>query len=297
MSWREDWLRLSARIRGLVEGSGRFLPQNANEYAAMHHDIVLRARKTFGELENFYRVHKTLIPRAAGQCLEEFEMLHGVAFRQQLPAMCNSVDAITSLSVLDSLRVELNDLLKDREEIAKSLAARAFAHLQRSIVADESLQARWVAKFEGTHTAETECEKLGGVHLLLFGIFAFKVNAAGERTDLVFQQPIKEAEVQRTSEALVLTEWKILKENSNLDNLIDRARLQVAAYQAGALAGLELWSRRYLVMVSRDFDHRLPKEIADQGVTYEVINIAVAPSSPSTRAVQIERKSRPARKG
>jgi hypothetical protein len=33
------------------------------------------------------------------------------------------------------------------------------------------------------------CEKLAGVHLLLHGIWAFKVHAAGERTDLVFPQP------------------------------------------------------------------------------------------------------------
>jgi hypothetical protein len=227
-----------------------------------------------------------LLPSAAAQSLEEFMTLYGVSFREALPPMSSSVDAITSLSLLASLRVELDDLLKDREEIAKSLVNRAFAHLQRTIVADESVRIRWKAAFDKTRAAETKCEKLGAVHLLLFGIFAFKVDAVGERTDLVLGNRINQAEAERTAEALVLTEWKIVRNPDDLDSQIDVAHRQARVYAASALAGLELSSRRYLVMVSEDFDTRLPKEIPDQATTYEVISIAVAPSPPSKRATR-----------
>ena len=150
MSWRDDWNRLSTLVGALLEGSGRFLPVNSNEYTALLRDVVLRSRKIFTQLEAFQRIHGKTIPKGAAQTLEEFMMLHGVAFREALPAMSSSVEAMTSLSLLASLRAELDDLLKDRETIARSLVNRAFAHLQRSIVSDASIRKTWRGSFDAT---------------------------------------------------------------------------------------------------------------------------------------------------
>ena len=58
-------------------------------------------------------------------------------------------------------------------------------------------------------------QEFGGAHLLLHGIWAFKVHTPEERTDLVLQEPIRDYdEVERAAEALVLTEWKIVRNAS-----------------------------------------------------------------------------------
>jgi hypothetical protein len=74
--------------------------------------------------------------------------------------------------------------LSDVQESIRTYSERAFAHLQRSIVADEEIQRKWLCAFG---KGEVACEKLGGVDLLSHGIWAFKVDARGARTDLVFQ--------------------------------------------------------------------------------------------------------------
>jgi hypothetical protein len=83
---------------------------------------------------------------------------------------------------LDLFRAEFDHLLLDTEAVGRSIVRRAFAHLQRSIVADSDFRQKWQKAFGGN---ETGCEKLGACHLLLHGIWAFKAYAEGERTDLV----------------------------------------------------------------------------------------------------------------
>ena len=67
-------------------------------------------------------------------------------------------------------------------EHAKSLVERAFIHLQRTIVVDHDIRKKWKSAF---NTGEIACERLGAVHLLSHGIWAFKADALGERTDLI----------------------------------------------------------------------------------------------------------------
>ena len=176
--------------------------------------------------------------------------------------------------LLFSIRAELEYLFADRESVIKALASRAFAHLQRSIVVDRRIAESWRSAFK---KKEPICEKLGAVHLLLFGIYAFKVDAIGERTDLVFGTPANLLEAGRIAEALVLTEWKLVRQPSELGAKIKEARAQADAYAGGSLAGLELSSRRYLLMVSSEVMRDLPSELPGGPVTYEVVNIAVNP--------------------
>jgi hypothetical protein len=142
-------------------------------------------------------------------------------------------------------------LLADRSEVIMRRSARAFSHLQKCIIADDEIQERWAAAFA---KGETACEKLGAAHLLLHGIYAFKVDATGARTDLVLTQQIIDEEVFQIAEGLVLTEWKKVTGASEAGKHAASARKQAARYASEPLAGLELTAYRYIVLVS---EHRI----------------------------------------
>ncbi len=181
------------------------------------------------------------------------------------------------------LITEVNYLLTNISEVIKRQSERAFLHLQQSIVAAEDIQERWQKAFD---VGETACEKLGAAHLLLHGIYAFKANAEGARTDLVFpDRPLNTDTVQRTADGLVLTEWKKVEAQTEANAKAEYARKQAALYNAGILGGIELANYRYIVLVSEEQLNRI-EEIEENGVTYRHINIAVAPLSPSKAAVK-----------
>lgn len=177
-------------------------------------------------------------------------------------------------------------LLADFAAVVKRMSERAFSHLRRSIVADRAVRVRWMRAFRN---GEPACEKLGAVHLLLHGIWAFKPNMEGARTDLVFQDmPTDLEEVNRIADALVLTEWKRVMDPKEHDKEFHDARAQSDLYKKGALAGLELSDYRYLVMVSeQELGHH--DDLWEGGVYYRHINIAVNPDTPSVAAPRLAR--------
>ncbi len=124
------------------------------------------------------------------------------------------------------------------------------------------------------------CEKLGAVHLLLHGIWAFKVDAAGARTDLVFQEPASLEGVQRYAAGLVLTEWKKAVVTAEVNQRFQEARSQAKRYSQGSLLGSELTSYRYAVVVS-ERQVEVPNDLKEGNVIYRHINIAVDPQVPS----------------
>ena len=97
---------------------------------------------------------------------------------------------------------------------------------------------------------EIACERLGSIHLLSHGIFAFKVDALGARTDLVFNEPPDSSLLTRGIEGLVLTEWKVAHNATEAAEKFREARIQADLYNQGALAGIELTHYRYLIVVS-----------------------------------------------
>jgi hypothetical protein len=128
---------------------------------------------------------------------------------------------------------------------------------------------------------EVACEKLGAVHLLLHGIWAFKIDAAGARTDLVFQEPAGDfIAAQRYADGFVLTEWKKAVEESQSGQRFEEARLQARRYAQGPLGATELTGYRYAIVVSR-LQMEIPKDIREGGIIYRHINVAVAPRVPS----------------
>jgi hypothetical protein len=179
------------------------------------------------------------------------------------------------VTVLVSFRAQFDYHISDTSVVAKRLSERAFIHLQRCIVVDRELQRKWIEAFK---TDEPACEKLGAIHLLLHGIWAFKVNTAGERTDLVFNEPMLESySIERTAEAMVLTEWKRVLSPTETERMASDARKQAARYTVGALGGVELTGYRFIVLVSKE-TLTLPEDHLENGVRYRHINVAVDPS-------------------
>jgi hypothetical protein len=184
----------------------------------------------------------------------------------------------TALIKLAALEGEVTYLLRDNEQSIRGVSERAFEHLRRSIVADRQIRARWLDAYSA---GEVACERLGAVHLLGHGIWAFKANADGGRTDLVYQDRLSEFElVERTATGLILTEWKRLPDGDNSDKLFDQARQQAHQYAAGILAGIELRNHRYAVLVTK---HQVvvPNDLQVGSVTYRHICIPVDPHVPS----------------
>ncbi len=147
---------------------------------------------------------------------------------------------------LAAIKSELDYHLRDQSLGLKSTAERAFRHLQRLVAVDCDVREKWKTAF---NKGKTECEKMGAVHLLWHGVFAFKVNAEGQRTDLVYSEPPSLHVIHNTL-GLVLTEWKKLQSQTQLDATIKKATQQAQRYTNEGLADIELRDHRYIVIVS-----------------------------------------------
>jgi hypothetical protein len=144
---------------------------------------------------------------------------------------------------LAAFRSELDYLLRDAEVEVRNAVELAFEHLRRLIAVDETVRTAWRDAFD---RHEIRCEQLGSVHLLSHGIWAFKVTGAGAATDLVFADPIhtRAPTVKRTARALVLTEWKLVRDLDQAAERAREAREQAALYSAGILRGTEIKQTR-----------------------------------------------------
>src|SRR5262245_23896844 len=86
--------------------------------------------------------------------------------------------------------------------------------------------------------------------------------------------------IERTAEALVLTEWKRVLSPDKTEVMARKAREQAARYTVGALGGVELAGYRFIVLVSKQY-LTLPEDQSEKGVVYHHVNVAVDPKSPS----------------
>ena len=131
---------------------------------------------------------------------------------------------------------------------------------------------------------ETKCEKLGALHLLLHGIWAFKAHGEKGRTDLILNEPLPDLTmIEKTSTALVLTEWKVVKNKNELEAKIKEAFKQTKLYVTGVLGGIELTNYRYLVMVSAK-SMKMPSDLIENNIVYRHINVPVNSETPSVEA-------------
>ena len=287
MNWLIDWQAISARIQGLLDAGAFF-------YRALHHSsedarsvkkkvLLANAEKIFGNLNEFSEKFKSALPQDALDSLNSFltkpEMSNPEFFRPNRNYENANVQfALTSLSAFQS---EFAYLIADTQFIARKITERAFVHLQRSIIADDEIRKKWMTAYKGH---ETKCEKLGALHLLQHGVWAFKVDAIGGKTDLVLNEPLSPASpIESTADALVLTEWKVVKTHGDMQDKIKEALKQAELYSSGVLGGIEIANYRYLVMVSERM-MKMPDDRLEGTVTYRHINIAVNPRTPSEEA-------------
>lgn len=173
---------------------------------------------------------------------------------------------------------ELSRLQTDVQLVIRARSELAFAHLQRSIVADATVRRKWQAVFQ---SGEAHCEKLGAAHLLGHALFAFKVCGEGVRIDLVY--PAKSIGVGDEPfyvDGLILTEWKLCREGDDPTRCFTEAREQCERYGSGVLSEKELAFYRYAVVVSEDHVP-VPDDRVVGNVTYRHVNIAIDPMSSS----------------
>jgi hypothetical protein len=287
----ESWQALSRRIQGLV-AAGQLCKPN-DSYSTLKR-LGVHALKILTDLETFRDRFGHFLPPSAVSAIHDCVRTDvDISVAKLLRDTTTTTDlrkeqVWSALVMLAAFETEMTFILSDVQAVIRARSERAFSHLQRLIVVDTAMCEQWK---EALNHGEVACEKLGAVHLLWHGIWAFKINAAGERTDLVYQEPADGGpEDQPFADGLVLTEWKVAKPDDEAPKKFGEARDQAKRYAKGVLAGNELRAFRYMVVVS--LDHvSVPKDIEDQAVIYRHINIAVCPTPPSQHGRRESRRS------
>lgn len=281
MNYKDQWKALSSRIQGLVQAGtlhAQYLHVRSSDTYGSAKRLRAHGEDILSELMALRAGFSETLPPAALAAIEKFTTTAGplIANKGSTPDAAQE-QVWAFLIAMAAFEAEFSFLLSDAQESIRSRSERAFHHLQRSIVADEDFRKKWGHAFD---TGEVQCERLGAVHLLLHGIWAFKVDAAGARTDLVFQEPADLQGIQRYVTGLVLTEWKKAASTAEADQRFHEARLQAKRYSQGPLLGTELTGYRYAVVVS---EHQVetPGDLREGDVVYRHVNIAVRPRVPS----------------
>ena len=284
MNHWEIWEGFSARIRGLIDGAARlhatFLAIKASDSYGRGKVLASSFKRLREDLIAYQAGSGTDLPDAARTALQRFiDDTASLTNNAGNTAALREEGTQALLMMLAAFEPEMTFLLKDHQEILRSRADRAFEHLQRMIVVDDEFRGKWQAAFGH---GEVTCEQRGGVHLLYHGIWAFKVDAAGGRTDLVYQEPINDVgQARRAADGLVLTEWKL--DHGDGAAAFARARIQAELYRKGGLAGIEMTRYRYAVVVSKH-PVSTPADMLIGNVTYRHINVVVDPQLPSREA-------------
>jgi hypothetical protein len=280
MAWLQQWHALSARIDGLLR-AGEFLlcafrVNSADNFSVVKKSFLPELIAINNEIESLGKTYSGELPPQASDALEKY-------ITQGWGKSCNDgkVD-IQAFAPLASFRSQFEYLIRDSEVEGRNMTELAFEHLRRFLVVDEDIRAKWKKAFE---VHETACERLGAVHLLSHGIWAFKVTAPGGATDLVFGDPVEQHSqvVRRTARTLILTEWKLVRNPDEIGTKAQEARNQTAIYSGGVLGGTELRGTRYTVLVCQA-DLVPPDDVVVGAVTYRHIILPVNPKSPSVTA-------------
>ena len=277
----DQWAALSGRIRGLMrvaELDVRYLTIRSSDTYRRGERIGDEIEDILRALRGFRESFERSLPRTALDAMDRTERCRAYVTDTSGGRGARQERLWSAVVMLGAFETEMTYLLTDSQETIRARSELAFAHLQRLIVVDEQLREKWQAAYAA---GEVPCEKLGAVHLLQHGIWAFKVDAVGERTDLVYQDRAGDlSDEQQYIRGFVQTEWKKVTESSDSERQFQQARAQAQRYAQGALGGSELADYRYLVVVSEQQVER-PHDLNDGGIMYRHINIAVDPETPS----------------
>lgn len=184
MVYYDQWRALAGRIRGVCQAAhlyGRFLAIRSSDSYGMTKELRRQVENILGSLKDFRSQFEHYLPSSAMSSLGEFIDQNGSMLSGSSVTEGTLQERVWAALVrLGAFEAELSFLLSDTEELIHARSELAFSHLQRLIVVDVDVKQKWQAAFaEG----EVQCEKLGALHLLQQGIWAFKVDAAGARTD------------------------------------------------------------------------------------------------------------------
>lgn len=282
MTYHDQWQSISNRIQGLEKALEIFSILKHQHHYPGQANIYQQALDIRENIELYKNSYQHQLPSKVINSIRMF--LENDHIKTASMENYKKVTGGLSFQLLGHMSIiictfdkEMSYFLSDTGQRVRVLSERAFAHLNRSIVADESIRLKWKEAFE---SGEVACEKLGAAHLLQHGIFAFKAHAAGERTDLIFQDKMTDSMDVSYAEGLVLTEWKKCTDKMKRKDLFTEARHQAKIYGNGSLSGIELSDYRYLIVVSEK-NIEVPTPITENGVTYKHINIPVNPDPPS----------------
>jgi hypothetical protein len=281
--WRDEWRRIEARLvswQAMATTHVENLQFLERRIAGAEVKDAM-AKLVFGEAQTIKDLllalrnrHSTNLPEPVVDAIKRHA--------QRFPPALTGTSTIALLRLLAAqLRTELNYLLVDTEELLLRSAERAFAHLQRLLVADSDSREKWV---QAMAAGEEACERLGATHMLHHGLWAFKVSAAGERTDLVYgDRLVIDDQMRAAANGLVLSEWKLVRATDDPVARQQEALEQAALYSEGSLAGFELQQIRFAVLVSAR-RLNLPAMVHHREQKYRIVNVAVRALSPSAEA-------------
>jgi hypothetical protein len=281
MHWLERWRALARRIDGLLQ-AGEYLNSafriNANDiFNVIGKSIKPELKEVNAEIKALLTDHQPELPEDTARVARAY--LDGAWNAENLTAGVANLQVLAPIGVF---RAQFDYFVRDTEVEARSLIELAFEHLRRRITVDKPHAKQWQNAFAKN---EPQCERLGAVHLLSHGIWAFKVDALGAATDLVCGEPLANeiATIERSARTLALTEWKLIRGVSELRPKAAQARAQAQIYASTVLRTIELKRTRYLVLVS-ERGLTPPDDVVEKGITYRHIVVPVDPSSPSQTA-------------
>jgi hypothetical protein len=181
----EEWRALAARIDGLLR-AGEFLVSafrvhGNDERQAFRKSLLPEFKAITDAISELGEGHGTELPPKAFQALNRYRSYDWHGQVATLGAS-DSTYAIQVLAPIAAFRSEFKYLIRDAEFDGRSLTELAFEHLRRQIVVDDDVRNKWNAAY---NRHEPACKRLGAVHLLSHGIWAFKITAPGAATDLV----------------------------------------------------------------------------------------------------------------
>lgn len=289
MSWYTEWNAVQGVISELDSICSEFVSamdaSNQDTFGSVKKTMIPMAESLGGKISLLGKRYESQLPKDALDCISKLKPEVSEIISYAIKRNTSTATEVAHISnIFRKFRADFNYLTSDLDGLVVKRTARAFTHLQRSIIADSDIQKKWITAFK---KHETACEKLGSAHLLLHGIWTFKADTIGGRTDLILGEPINETnlnEVYLTAEGLVLTEWKRVLDPKNIIKNSETAFKQAKIYSAGSLAAIELKRYRYLVLVSCDYLSSVPGDKEDDGIIYKYINISVNPSTPSQAA-------------
>lgn len=311
--WDVEWKELSRRLDRWCATAEAVVPRlEWMERANIQETVQKGAARALGDeaLAIFRRIDEKLAPEVPDDLREKLdEVKHRL--KPLMDAVMRDVGDQDELHVVSSrwaflmaLRAPLDEALPTTEEPRRRRVERAFLHLNRTLTLDEDAQRRWQKAFtqnKPRETTEPRCEKLGALHLLSHGIYSFKAEAISGRTDLVLTDPILDDEELRLTpdvlsvEALVLTEWKLVRDDDDPAIKALQGWSQAEQYARMELADIALRRHRYVVLVSM---RGLLQPIGDEshsGVTTHYVNVVIGPLSPSAQAQRVSRSTRSTR--